>query len=158
MSNVSQKGAGLLEIIIAVSVITVSFFAVVQVSVLALKGVQARNDRAKALVYVQEGMEAVRNIRDGGWAANIATLNFGQTYYVTVSGGKWTLTQTNPGLIESTFARTLVVDNVSRDVSDNIAGSGTNDPETKKVTVTVSWSSPQKSVQLVSYFANILKN
>ena len=154
----AEHGAGLLEFVIAVSIITVSFFAVIQVSVLALKGVAARNDRAKALVYAQDGMEAVRNIRDGGWTANIATLNFGQTYWVAVSGGQWTLTQTDPGLLEGTFARTVVVDSVSRDVSDNIAGSGTDDPETKKVTVTVAWGSPSKTVQLVAYMTNILKN
>lgn len=154
-----QKGAGLLEIVIAVSVITVSFFAVIQVSVMALKGVAARNDRARALVYAQEGMEAARNVRDGGWTANIAPLAFGSTYYATVSGGKWILTQTDPGLLESTFTRTVVVDNVSRDVNDNItASSGTNDPDTKKITVTVMWGAPQKNLQLVAYMTNILKD
>lgn len=155
----SEKGVGLLEIVIAVAIISATFFSVLQVSVFTLKVMQGRNDKAKALAYAQEGIEAVRNMRDGGWTANISGLTFGATYYLTTSGAQWALTTTNPGMIGVKFTRTIVIANVSRDINDDIVTSGgTNDPKTKKVTVTVVWGSPVKNVQLVTYIMDILKN
>ncbi|MBI5912907.1 hypothetical protein HY839_00510 [Candidatus Azambacteria bacterium] len=154
-----EKGVGMLEIVIAVSIISAAFFSVVQVSAFTLKVMQGRNDKARALAYAQEGIEAVRNMRDGGWTANISGLTFGATYYLTTSGSQWALTGTNPGMLGSKFTRTIVLANVSRDINDNIATSGgTDDPKTKKVTTTVSWGSPAKSIQLVTYITDILKN
>jgi len=158
-SSHSEKGVGMLEIVIAVAIISAAFFSVLQVSAFTLKVMQARNDKAKALAYAQEGIEAVRNIRDGGWTANISGLTFGATYYLTTSGSQWVLTGTNPGVLGGKFTRTVVLANVSRDINDNIVTSGgTDDPKTKKVTATVSWGSPAKNVALVTYITDILKN
>lgn len=155
----AEDGVGLIEIVIAVFIISVSLFAVIQLSVFALKATADRNDKAKAAVFAQEGMEAVRNIRDGSWTNNIATLTFGATYYLTTSGSQWALTLTNPGVLDGKFTRTIVLDNVSRDINSNIVtAGGTNDAATKKATVTVSWGSPAKNIQLVAYVMNILKN
>lgn len=154
-----QKGISVVEIIIAIAVVSTVFFAISQVSILALRASADRNTKAKALAIAQEGMEAMRSIRDAGWAANIASLNFGAAYYITASSSQWTLTQINPGLIENQFTRTVVLDNVSRNINDDIVDTGgTNDVYTKKVTVTVSWGSQGKNVKLVGYIMDILKN
>ncbi|MCR4322755.1 MAG: hypothetical protein NUV61_01565 [Candidatus Azambacteria bacterium] len=155
----SQKGVGMLEIVIAIAIISASFFSVLQISTFTLKVMHERNDKAKALTYAQEGIEAVRNMRDGGWTANIAVLTFGTPYYLTTSGSQWALTGVNPGMLDGKFTRTIILDNVSRDINDDIVVvGGTDDPKTKKVTATVSWGSPAKSVQLVTYITDILKN
>lgn len=157
--NSSERGVGMLEIVIAVAIISAAFFSVLQVSTFTLKAMQDRNDKARALAYAQEGIEAVRNMRDGGWTANISGLTFGATYYLTTSGSQWALTGTNPGVLGGKFTRTIVLNNMSRDINDDIvAVGGTDDPKTKKVTVAVSWGSPAKSVQLVTYITDILKN
>lgn len=157
--NASERGVGMLEIVIAVAIIAAAFFSVLQVSVFTLKVMQGRNDKARALAYAQEGIEAVRNMRDGGWTANISGLTFGSTYYLTISGSQWALTAIDPGVIGGKFTRTIVFDNVSRDINDDIvAVGGTDDPKTKKVTASVSWGSPAKSVELVTYITDILKN
>lgn len=154
-----EAGIGVVEIIIAVFIVSASFFAVLQVGTLTLKAVQDRNDKAKALMFAQEGIEAVRNMRDGGWTANISGLTFGSTYYLTTSGSQWALTGTNPGALDGKFTRTIVLDNASRDINDNIVTvGGTDDPKTKKATVTVSWSFPLKSMQLTTYLTDMLKN
>lgn len=159
MNEQYQKGVGLIEIIIAVSIISATFLGVLQITTLALKATGERNERARALAYAQEAIEAVRNIRDGGWTDNIAVLTFGGTYYITTSGNAWALTQTNPGLLDGKFTRTVVLDNVSRDINDNIVSSGgTNDASTKRMTTTVSWGNPTKTVQLVMYLMNIVRN
>src|SRR3972149_2483453 len=155
----NQRGVGIVEIIIAVFIISTAFFAILQLSVMTMKASGERNNKERALQFAQEGIEAARAIRDSGWTANIAGLTFGGTYYLVNNSGAWALTASDPGLIDGKFTRTIVADNVSRDINDNIVQSGgTNDPKTKKVTVTVSWGSSAKSVQLITYITDILKN
>lgn len=154
-----QKGISIVEVIIAIAVVSTVFFAIAQVSILALRASADKNTKAKALVIAQEGMEAARSIRDASWATNIANLNFGAVYYITASSSQWAFTQINPGLIENKFTRTVVLDNTSRNINDDIIDTGgTNDVYTKKVTVTVSWGSQGKNVKLVGYIMDILKN
>lgn len=150
---------GLIEIILVVGVISASFFAIAQLGFMSMKASVDRSEKARALALAQESMEAVRTIRDAGWASNIETLSFGSPYYVATSSNQWILTGTNPGPIANTYTRTTVIDSVSRDINDDIVASGgTDDPGTKKVTTTVTWGSPAKTVTLVTYITNILKN
>ena len=157
--NSNERGISVAEVIIAIAVVSTVFFAIAQVSILALRASADRNTKAKALAITQEGMEAVRSIRDASWTTNIAGLSFGATYYITASSSQWALTQTNPGLIENKFTRTVILDNVSRNINDDIVDTGgTNDIYTKKVAVIVSWGSQGKNVKLVGYIMDILKN
>ncbi|OGD23329.1 hypothetical protein A2Z10_01395 [Candidatus Azambacteria bacterium RBG_16_47_10] len=159
MTRKNQKGMGLIEIILVVGIISASFFAIGQLGFMSMKASKDRSDKVRALAVAQEGMEAVRTVRDAGWTDNIATLSFGSAYYVATSSGQWLLTVTDPGLIANTYARTVVIDNVSRDINDDItAVGGIDDPGTKKVTTMVTWGNPAKTLQLVTYITNILKN
>src|SRR3989304_3599190 len=159
MIHNSEKGVGIVEIIIAIFIISTAFFAILQLSAMTMKASGDRNNKERALQLAQEGIEATRAIRDAGWTTNIAGLSFGSTYYPVNNSAAWALAASNPGLIDGKFTRTAVVSNVSRDINDNIVQSGgTNDPKTKKVTVTVSWGSPTKSAQLITYITDILKN
>lgn len=154
----SNLGFGLIEVLVAVSIITVAFLAIGQVSIVSLKATQERDARTQAINIAREGIEAVRMIRDAGWTDNISNLNFGSTYYLATSSGAWILTTTNPGIINNKFTRTILVNNVSRDSNDDIiSAGGTNDTGTKKITSTVSWGSG-KSVKLVAYITNILND
>src|SRR3989344_2593258 len=114
--NSNERGISVVEVVIAIAVVSTVFFAISQVSILALRASADRNTKAKALVIAQEGMEAARSIRDASWATNIANLNFGATYYITASSSQWVFTQTNPGSIENKFTRTVVLDNVFRNI------------------------------------------
>jgi len=157
--RLKEKGVGLIEIVIAVAIITASFFAIIQLSVYGLKAVAERNQKAEALAYAKEGMEALRNLRDASWTNNIAALTSGTTYYLTTTGGTWALTATNPGALNGIYTRTIVRTSVQRNVNDDIVASGgIDDPGTKEFTVTVSWGTPAKSVQLAAYFADLFKN
>ena len=150
---------GLIEIILVVGIISASFFAIGQLGFMTMKASKDRSEKVRALAVAQEGIEAVRVIRDAGWTGNIESLSFGSTYYVATSSGQWILTATDPGLIVNMYERTVVVDNVSRDINDDITiVGGTDDPGTKKVTTTVTWGSPVKTLELITYITNILKN
>lgn len=150
---------GLIEIILVVAIISTSFFMIGQLGFMSIKASKDRADRVRALAVAEEGIEAVRTIRDAGWTANIAPLTFGATYYVATSSNQWVLTGTNPGPINNIYTRTAVIDNVLRDINDDIVTiGGTDDPGTKKVTMTVTWGTPAKTLELMTYITNILKN
>ena len=156
----NNKGVGLLEILIVTAIIGVGFLAIISF-LLFCRGITfqvARNTEATSLA--EEGVEAVRNLRDESWATNIKFLVSGATYYPVVSADKWSLSPTDPGPINNLYTRTATVEAVSRDASDDIAASGADDPSTKKVTVTVSWqeASRSKEVVLTTYITNFLGN
>ena len=117
-----------------------------------------RNTEAVALA--EEGIEGVRSLRDDGWTTNITTLTENATYYPVISANKWTLTNTNPGTVNNLYTRTVVIAGVNRDVNDDIAVAGTDDPNTKEVTVKVTWKEGQdvQDVTIVTYITNFLAN
>ena len=106
-------------------------------------------------------IEVVRKLRDDGYAANIANgVVSGTTYYPIVTGSPvaWTLSTTNPGATNG-YITSLVFSNVNRDANFNIAASGTNDSDTKKVVATVTYNdSGQKQVQITTYITDIKNN
>ena len=161
-TKLQQTGFGLIEILIVGAIIGVGFLAIISFLVFS-RGVSfqiTRNTEATSLA--EEGMEAVRKLRDAGWTANIATQTSGTNYYPVIDGDppNWTLSISNPGLINNLYTRTVVFADVYRDGSDNIASSGTLDANTKKLTVTVSWQEDARSkkVVLTTYITNFLNN
>src|SRR3990167_7771695 len=91
MKQFNQRGVGIVEIIIAIFIISTAFFAILQLSVMTMKASGDRNNKERALQLAQEGIEAARAIRDSGWTANIAGLSFGGTYYLVNNSGVWVL-------------------------------------------------------------------
>lgn len=153
----ASRGFGIIEIIVAIAIISIAFFAISQTSVIYLKQTLQNKQSLKAAYFAEEALEAVRSVRDQGWATNIAALTMGSTYYPIISGNKWILTSSNPGPVEGIYTRQIILNNVSRDASDNIVTSGgTNDPNTKKVATTISWNG--KSTTLTTYLTNLYNN
>lgn len=127
----------LVEILVAVSIIAVSILAAMAVSQKAVYVSRQALHGTQASFLLEEGAEAVRIFRDNAWA-NISGLNMGTNYYPTFAGGTWTLetTANNVGIFNRTVSFTSVNrDDTTKDISDL----GTDDPNTKLVTVTVSW-------------------
>jgi len=105
------------------------------------------DQRVQAVSYLKEAEEAMRVIQANGWT----NLTAG-TYHPVVSVTTWALA-VNIATISGTFTRQIVISDVYRDVSGNIAtASGIPDPSTKKVDITVSWSSPIASSVVSSMF------
>lgn len=93
--------------------------------------VEVKNE---ALLYAEEGMEAVRNIRDRDYLDLVSG-----SYGLSFSSDTWSLVAA-PETIDAYYQRTVLIEDVYRDGSNNIAAEGTLDPETKRVTVTVTWN------------------
>ncbi len=132
-----NKGFMLVEVIVAVSIITVSILAAMAVAQKAIYVSRQAFHTTQASFLLEEGAEAVRILRDNAWS-NISGLTEGTNYYSTFSGGTWTLSATpnNVGI----FTRKITIASVKRDnTTKDISVSGTDDPKTKLFTVTVSW-------------------
>lgn len=149
------KGFTIIEFIVAagifVIIATSSVVTLMQSGVLDRRG----NEQEKARRYAQEGSEAVRSIRNQSFSSLAAG-----TYGLSSVGGTWAFSGTqndNEGM-----TRTITIADVYRNSSGTIVTSGgTLDPDTKKSTVTVSWTGhtgKQLTVTSESYLTNFKKS
>lgn len=137
-----QRGFGLIEIVVAVAMASAALAGFSQASMTALRLLKSEKNNLETMLLAQEGLEAVRLVRDEAWAA-VASSTDSQSpssrYYPVVQNGKWVLATISPGLVNGRYDRFVQFEKVSRDGSDRItAEGGTDDPGTRKVTATVS--------------------
>jgi Tfp pilus assembly protein PilV len=76
-----QTGQTLLEIILAFGIAIIVLGAVTSIIVTSLNNAQYTKNQSLASSYAQEGMNAVRNIRDSSWN-NFLTYTNGHTYCI----------------------------------------------------------------------------
>lgn len=155
----SERGVGIIDILVSIAVITLAFWSFYQVAVLGVRVKQESERRDTAVFLAQEAIETVRFARDGSWSTNIAPLALGTDYYVSASGTQWVFSTTDPGLINNLYTRTVRFDQVLRDtITDDISASGVEDIDTREVTVTVFWGGEPKNYEIVTYLTNFLFN
>ncbi len=151
-----QGGFTIVEIIVVVGVIIAAFTAILGFFVFEAKIAERGRTRLEAISFIEESIEAVRNFRDNtSWASTgIGTLGIGSDYHPASSSTGWDIISGNETI--NGFTRNIVFDRVYRDVNDNISGSGVEDSNTRKVTVTISWTDRQGSANedLVTYITN----
>jgi len=156
-----KKGSGLVEVIIVSSIVVLVISALIGSVTVYLKQSGKNINDVKSGYLLEEGIEAVKIMRNDSWTNNIANLNNGSTYYLYFSTDSWTATTTS-SLVDSRFVKTLTLSPVYRDANDDIASSGTLDSGTKKVTVNVAWfdaaSSATTSKSVSTYISNIYNN
>lgn len=151
-----QQGFGIIELLVTIFIITVALFSLFELYNLFLKTAEENEKYAQAVFSAQEALEAARSVRDENWS-NVSGLSDGAPYYPARTGlpEKWVL---NSGQeVVNGFSRQLVFEKVMRDSGDNIVGSGgTDDPGTRKVAATVSWTDRGKNynVKLVTYLTD----
>jgi Tfp pilus assembly protein PilV len=132
-----QHGVGLIEVVIGVAVVIVVLLGLVGAYVTFVRVARHNTELLKADYLLEEGVEAVRLIRDDGWA-NINTLATDTTYYLAFSGGRWTPT-TTPEVIDR-FSRSISFADVYRNnATFDIEPMGNLDDGSRELTVTVSW-------------------
>ena len=117
---------------------------------------------AKGAYLAEEGIEAVKIIRDTGWS-NITNLTDNTNYYLyfdtsSSTNNIWKATST-ASLVDSIFTRIFTLNPVYRDTDGRVVQSGgTLDLHTKKITVSISWKSKIATTtkSLSTYIADIL--
>jgi len=153
---VKKQGFGLVEAMVAVAIISASFLALTGVNHTSLKLSREVGRATQAAFLLQEGVEAARVMRDRSWRNEILPLSATDTYSPEFRNGSWYATTSTTTLIDNLFQRTFIFNSVYRDTNDDIADSGTLDPETRKLTVTVAWGSVSKSIS--TYVTDLFNN
>jgi len=150
-----KKGISIIEILVVIFIIGVALTSLFKVATFSLKFSGRLKENQRALALAQEAMEAARNFRDGkNWSTNgLGSLSLDTAYHSATTADlvpAWNL-----ALGEETigiYQRKIIFSRVFRDTNDNISPSGTEDPGTRKVTVTISWLG--KSINLVNYLTD----
>ncbi len=134
---VYQKGFGIIEVLIGASIIVAVLSSLIAVNNIFISSSTTNIDKLQATFLAEEGIEAVKSIRDYSWTSRIATLSNNTDYYLSFSGSQWVAT-TTPQYIDAKL-RSFTLSPAYRDGSDRLATTGTLDNEAKKLTMTVAW-------------------
>jgi len=162
------KGVSIIEIMIAVTIITVGLAAILSLASFSLVVSDITKQTTQANILAQETMEAARNYRDGiGWNDDdpgneydgLGVVTIPGTYHFEKSSDsppRWKLVSGAETI--NGFTKQIVFENVQRDINtdDIVESGGVDDVDTKKVTVTVSWQERTRSheVEIVTYLTN----
>lgn len=157
----NPHGFGLVEIVVGVAIMSAVLLSLSQIGQFVFRVVDESNYKLRGAFLAEEGIEAVRTIRDTSWSANIAPLAPGADYYPRFSGGIWVLDPAPQPKVDGTFDRRIIFQPVNRDASDNIVSSGgILDPGTKKMTVNVAWNNRGRTntASVSTYITDLFKN
>ncbi|MEK7148441.1 MAG: prepilin-type N-terminal cleavage/methylation domain-containing protein [Patescibacteria group bacterium] len=154
------RGFGLVEVVVASAVLSVSLLGISTFFQATLRASNVTGSAIQGDYLLEEGIEVVKIFRDTNYTSNIFSLSTTTTYYFLWNGTNWERT-TAVTLVDGKFERGFTISDVKRDLNNDIATSGTYDPETKLVNVFVSWWSPvvgttTRSIQ--TYILNLFGN
>ncbi len=157
----SQVGLTLIELLIGVSIIA-AFMIASMVSFQKAVELSNRNGRAIQAAYLaEEGVEALKLMRDNGWQTKIAALTPGTSYYFEFSSGLWKSTTTNT-YIDGIYERKFVLSQVRRNATtkDIVTSGGAIDASTTQATVSVSWRGQNGTTtkSIATYLVNLFDN
>nr|MBI5455686.1 prepilin-type N-terminal cleavage/methylation domain-containing protein [Candidatus Levybacteria bacterium] len=146
--KMKQKGQTLIELLIAIGLSAILIPALLVGFSATRNGRAQQEQRLQATSYLKEAQEAIRIIAANNWD-NLAN----STYHPVVSGSTWALAAGPEAISGFGFTRQIVIGDVYRDSNGNIVtSSGTLDPSTKHITISVSWTNPiASSVSADSY-------
>jgi len=133
----SNKGFSLVEVILSSAVFVLLVTALVGAYLYGQEATALAGNRARANMLAEEGLEAVRNIRDGGSGINNLTDG---TFGLSTTGNQWNLSGSSD--ITDIFTRQIVISAI--------------DAKRKSVTANVTWQqNPQRTgtVSLSSRFS-----
>lgn len=159
-SRRASRGFVLVEALVASAILCVVLASGIGAFLLAIRTSLGNAQEVQSAFLAEEGLEAIRILRDNGWNANIAPQAASTTFYIAFNGSTWLATTSNL-YIDSMFERTIVFYNVNRDSNQAIVTSGgAQDTNTRNVVVSVSWKTPSgtSTRSLSSYMSNVFGN
>jgi len=151
-----NQGIALVEIIVAISIITMALLAILTVIQKSIYISRQSLQQAQASFLLEEGVEAVKVVRDNDWSL-ISSLLPNTNYYLEFNSNLPNLTTTQNSL--DIFTRIITTEYVYRDNNDDIAVSGVLDEGTRYITITISWLNGGQVLtkSLSFYLANIFQ-
>jgi hypothetical protein len=150
----NRKGQSIVEIVIAVGLFTLILSSVVVLYLGVFKTNLRDAEKLQADMYLQQGLEAVRSIRD----FSFANLTNG-THGLTRTNGYWEFSGASD--VQGQFTRTVLVEDVQRSGASLVtnadclvvASGGLTDNKEKKITTTITWNleTAATSVSTIEY-------
>ncbi len=137
-TKISNKGGTLIEIVIVSAILSTVSLAFLGTFATVSRFHEKNMRIIKAELIAEEGMEALRLIKSGGFTA-LSSLTPGQRYYFALATSSWGVT-TTPEVIDDMFYRSFRTGVVRRNGSSDIDPTGiTIDPGTIELEVDVDW-------------------
>jgi len=137
-----NKGFTIVEILVVMFVIVSTFAAILGFFSLDIRVSERNRMRLQALSLAEEAIEAVRSFGNvNSWQNGIGGLAIGAEYHPIVIGSIWNIVSESENI--NNFNRKIIISPVSRDNEDNIENTynpANNDPNTRKISVIVSWA------------------
>lgn len=156
-----KKGFTFVELVVGIAILSLSFVGLIAVYNKYVQIAIKTTPTVQASYLLEEGVEVMKLLRDTSWTSRIAPLSTTTTYYLafSTSTNAWTST-TTASLVDSTFARTVQVYDMKRDTNSDLSTTtGSYDPNTKLITVSVAWSYGATTTKSVStYITNLFGN
>jgi len=142
----------MIEVLLAITIFAMFSAGIFYLSLDTIQRDIKVNLNTEAILYAQEGLETVRNIRD----KNYLLLTNGDKG-LFFNAGNWEFVVA-PEDIDGFYSRTITIEDVYRDENGDIDEEGLFlDADTKKITSEVSWLQKgviPKSISLTSYLSN----
>ena len=157
-----ERGFLFLEVLISAALISITFITLLSIGFISLNTSTSIRNTSRANALIREEFEAVRSFRDGStWGSGgvgAASTGSSSPYHLSLNNStnppSWQL-DTGTETVDE-FTRKIVFDKVSRDPStqniESTYNASHDDPNTRKITVTV--SSTEKTYQVVTYLTN----
>src|SRR3989344_33325 len=111
----SDKGGfALLEALVSAGILSTVLAGAIGALLISTQSASTNGARVEAAYLADEGIEAVRILRDNGWGANIASHASGAPFYIGWNGTTWVATTTN-AFVDGLFERSVEFADVYRD-------------------------------------------
>lgn len=163
INNWSKKkicGFTIIETVVVPAILLMVVLAVMNVFTAYVKTSKGSLNTVKASYLLDEGIEVMKTFRDMSWNQKIAGNAVDTPFQIYWNMNSFATTSSGV-LVDDVFNRTITLSDVYRDDNTkDISSSGTIDPNTKKVTVNVSWNegSVTTTKSLSAYITNIFTN
>ena len=160
VNKYTTQGFGVVEIIVAISIISLTVVGLFNATVVSFQTISDNTKRIQATFLLEETIEVLKVLRDQSWAVRIATVSTNTDQFLTFNGTQWRTTNDNI-FIDDIFERKFQITDVYRDSNDDIVSSGgTLDSNTKKVTSSVAWASRSgtTTISASTYITNLSSN
>lgn len=159
--SVPEAGFSLVEVLIAVAILVSLFFAIASQFSDMRSTVERTSKQTQAGFLLEEGVEVAKLLRSKSYLTYIEPLATSTPYYLfwNSTTSSWSAT-TTPQVIDQSFTREFILEEVYRDANGDIAPAGVLDPGSRKLTVTVFWEveGATSSEQLVTYIMDLYEN
>jgi hypothetical protein len=148
-------GISLIEVVVGSAILLTVIISLVFVSVQALRMNQLSLDRAQAQLLAEGGFELVRFTRDTSFAL-LEAMDTETPYDIVWDGNAFDVISGSSSF--GKFSRTITLHPVYRDGSGNIASSGDEDDQGRRVVISVSWQDGEMIEEQEGYVFDIFRD